>query len=156
MQPCRPSGRACTADDRRGAGRETGLHRHAEQVLVSSGGLPDALTASRPLAGTISQRILNETVKAGRVDREAGSLRTVQQILWHLADRNADALAALQTEDDDAGSIARDWIKTYATDAQGQVTADFEDGGSVRQEVVLHFAESRRTQEITVGIDNET
>ncbi|MFJ9917792.1 hypothetical protein ACIRSF_00685 [Streptomyces rubiginosohelvolus] len=128
MQPSRPSGRACTADDRRGAGRETGLHRQTEQVLASSGGLPDALTASRPLAGTISQRILNETVKAGRVDRETGSLRTVQQILWHLADRNADALAALQTEDDD-GSIARDWIKTYATDAQGQVTADFEDGG---------------------------
>ncbi|MFJ2853317.1 MULTISPECIES: hypothetical protein [Streptomyces] len=90
------------------------------------------------------------------MDRGNGLLRTVQQILWHLADRNADALAALQTEDDDAGSIARDWIKTYATDAQGQVTADFEDGGSVRQEVVLHFAESRRTQEITVGIDNET
>ncbi|WP_097972777.1 hypothetical protein [Streptomyces sp. gb14] len=90
------------------------------------------------------------------MDRETGSLRTVQQILWHLADRNADALAALQTEDDDAGSIARAWIKTYAKDAQGQVTADFEDEGSVRQEVVLHFAESRRTQEITVLIDNET
>jgi hypothetical protein len=26
----------------------------------------------------------------------------------------------------------------------------------VRQEVVLHFAESRRTQEITVRINNET
>ncbi|MYX04953.1 MULTISPECIES: hypothetical protein [unclassified Streptomyces] len=85
-----------------------------------------------------------------------GSLRAVQQILWHLADRNADALAALHTEDDDAGSKARAWTKTYAKDAQGQVTADFEGEGSVRQEVVLHFAESRRTQEITVRIDNET
>ncbi|NYS21104.1 hypothetical protein HFP43_32130 [Streptomyces sp. SJ1-7] len=27
-----------------------------------------------------------------------GSLRTVQQIVWHLADRDADALAALDTE----------------------------------------------------------
>ncbi|MYX01010.1 MULTISPECIES: hypothetical protein [unclassified Streptomyces] len=90
------------------------------------------------------------------MDRETGSLRTVQQILWHRADRNADAMAALHTEDDDARSIARAWIKTYAKDAQGQVTADFEGAGSVRQEVVLHFAESRRTPEITVRIDNET
>lgn len=60
---------------------------------------------------------------------ETGSLRTVQQILWHLADRNADALAALHTEDDDAGPIARAWIKTHAKDAQGQVTADFEGEG---------------------------
>ncbi|MEV7646039.1 hypothetical protein AB0O32_39715 [Streptomyces rubiginosohelvolus] len=36
------------------------------------------------------------------------------------------------------------------------MTADFEGEGSVRQEVVLHFAGSRRTQEITVRIDNET
>ncbi|MYR93928.1 hypothetical protein GTY67_34070 [Streptomyces sp. SID8374] len=85
----------------------------------------------------------------------AGSLRTVQQIVWHLADRDADALAALHTEDGDAGSTARAWIKTYSKDAQGQVTADFLDEGSVRQEVVLHFAESRRTQEITVRINNE-
>ncbi|MFC9035322.1 hypothetical protein [Streptomyces arboris] len=85
-----------------------------------------------------------------------GSLRTVQQIVWHLADRDADSLAALHTEDDDAGSRARAWIKAYAKDAQGQVTADFEDEGSARQEVVLHFAESRRTQEITVRINNET
>ncbi|MEV7897089.1 hypothetical protein [Streptomyces cyaneofuscatus] len=85
----------------------------------------------------------------------AGSLRTVQQIVWHLADRDADALAALHTEDGDADSTARAWIKTYSKDAQGQVTADFLDEGSVRQEVVLHFAESRRTQEITVRINNE-
>ncbi|MFD6656103.1 hypothetical protein ACFWEB_13250 [Streptomyces parvus] len=90
------------------------------------------------------------------MDQKTGSLRTVQQILWHRADRNADAMAALHTEDDDAGSMARAWSKTYAKDAQGQVTADFEGAGSVRQEVVLHFAESRRTQEITVRIDDET
>ncbi|MET9996455.1 hypothetical protein ABZ069_05935 [Streptomyces microflavus] len=86
----------------------------------------------------------------------AGGLRTVQQIVWHLADRDADALAALHTEDGDASSTARAWIKAYSKDAQGQVTADFLDEGSVRQEVVLHFAESHRTQEITVRINNET
>ncbi|MFB7050426.1 hypothetical protein ACFCX7_30400 [Streptomyces microflavus] len=77
-------------------------------------------------------------------------------IVWHLADRDADALAALHTEDGDANSTARPWIKAYSKDAQGQVTADFPEEGSVRQEVVLHFAESHRTQEITVRINNET
>ncbi|MEU2762995.1 hypothetical protein [Streptomyces sp. NPDC007094] len=85
-----------------------------------------------------------------------GSLRTVQQIVWHLADRDADALAALHTEDGDANSTARAWIKAYSKDAKGQVTADFLDEGSARQQVVLHFATSHRTQEITVRINNET
>ncbi|MEU8598977.1 MULTISPECIES: hypothetical protein [Streptomyces] len=84
-----------------------------------------------------------------------GSLRTVQQIVWHLADRDADALAALHTEDGDANSAARAWIKAYSKDAQGQVTADFLDEGSVRQQVILHFAETKRTQEITVRINND-
>ncbi|NED01962.1 hypothetical protein G3I55_09860 [Streptomyces sp. SID6648] len=127
-----------------------------EQVLASPDGLPDALTASRPLAGTISRRNLNEPVKAGRVDRGNGlpSNSPADPLAPRRPERRRPG--ALHTEDDDAGSIARAWIKTYAKDAQGQVTADFEGEGSVRQEVVLHFAESRRTQEITFRIDNET
>ncbi|MEU3837354.1 hypothetical protein [Streptomyces microflavus] len=65
-------------------------------------------------------------------------------------------MAALHTEDGDANFTARAWIKAYSKDAQGQVTADFPEEGSVRQEAVLHFAESHRTQEITVRINNET
>ncbi|MFC5217214.1 hypothetical protein [Streptomyces coerulescens] len=84
-----------------------------------------------------------------------GSLGTVQQIVWHLADEDAEALAALHTEGGDAGAEARAWIKAYGADAQGKVTADFLDEGSVRQDVVLHFAESRRTQELTVRIGDD-
>ncbi|MEU1254049.1 hypothetical protein ABZ445_12255 [Streptomyces chartreusis] len=84
-----------------------------------------------------------------------GSLGTVQQIVWHLADQDAEALAALDTEGGDAGAEARAWTKAYGADAQGKVTADFLDEGSVRQDVVLHFAESRRTQELTVRIGDD-
>lgn len=84
-----------------------------------------------------------------------GSLGTVQRIVWHLADKDADALAALNTEGGDAGSEARAWIKAYGADAQGEVTADFLDEGSVRQDVVLHFTKSRRTQELTVRIGDD-
>lgn len=113
MQPCRPSGRACTADDRRGAGRETGLHRQTEQVLASPDGLPDAPTASRPLAGTISRRILNEPVKTGRVDRGNGQPSNTPAD--PLAPRRPERRrpGAMHTEDDAVGcSIARAWIKT--------------------------------------------
>lgn len=84
-----------------------------------------------------------------------GSLGTVQQIVWHLADKDADALAALNTEGGDADAQARAWIKAYGADAQDEVTADFLDEGSVRQDVVLHFAKSRRTQELTVRIGDD-
>jgi len=84
-----------------------------------------------------------------------GSLGTVQEIVWHLADQDADALADLNTEEGDGRAEARAWIKAYGADAQGKVTADFLDEGSVRQDVVLHFAKSRRTQELTVRIGDD-
>jgi hypothetical protein len=79
-----------------------------------------------------------------------GSLETVQQVVWRLADADADGLAALHTEGGDAGPAARAWITAYGTAARAGVSADFPDEGSVRQEVVLHFSGPRRTQELTV------
>jgi hypothetical protein len=84
-----------------------------------------------------------------------GSLGTVQRIVWHLADKDAEGLAELNTEGGDAAAEARAWVEAYAADAQGEVTADFLDEGSVRQDVVLHFTKSRRTQELTVRIGDE-
>ncbi|MFI9251572.1 hypothetical protein [Streptomyces sp. NPDC053069] len=81
-----------------------------------------------------------------------GSLETVQKVVWRLADGDADGLAALNTEGDDAGPAARAWVRAYGTAARAEVTADFLDEGSVRQEVVLHFSGPRRTQELTVRI----
>jgi hypothetical protein len=56
---------------------------------------------------------------------------------------------------DYAGSEARAWVGTYGKAADGEVTADFLDEGSVRQEVVLHFGGPRRTQELTVRIGDD-
>lgn len=84
-----------------------------------------------------------------------GSLETVQQVVWRLADGDADGLAALDTEGGDARDEARDWVETYGRAARAEVTADFLDEGSVRQDVVLHFAGPRRTQELTVRIGDD-
>ncbi|MEU8850529.1 hypothetical protein AB0C70_30835 [Streptomyces sp. NPDC048564] len=84
-----------------------------------------------------------------------GSLETVQQVVWQLADGDVDGLAALDTEGGDAGSEARAWVGTYGKAADGEVTADFLDEGSVRQEVVLYFGDPRRTQELTVRIGDD-
>lgn len=84
-----------------------------------------------------------------------GNLETVQQVVWRLADRDVDGLAVLDGEDGDARSAARDWVETYGKAARAEVTADFLDEGSVRQEVVLHFTEPARTQELTVRIGDD-
>ncbi|MFB8181026.1 hypothetical protein ACFC8N_34350 [Streptomyces sp. NPDC055966] len=81
-----------------------------------------------------------------------GSLETVQKVVWRLADGDADGLAALHTEPGDVGPAAKAWIKAYGKAARSEVTADFLDEGSVRQDVVLHFTGPRRTQELTVRI----
>lgn len=84
-----------------------------------------------------------------------GSLETVQQVVRRLADGDADGLAALRTEGGDARPEARDWVETYGRAARAEVTADLLDEGSVRQDVVLHFAGPRRTQELTVRIGDD-
>ncbi|KOV59273.1 hypothetical protein [Streptomyces sp. MMG1121] len=84
-----------------------------------------------------------------------GSLETVQKVVWHLADQDADGLAALNTEGGDAGPAARAWVKAYGRAARSEVSADFLDEGSVRQDVVLHFSGPRRTQELTVRIGKD-
>ncbi|MFF7351683.1 MULTISPECIES: hypothetical protein [Streptomyces] len=81
-----------------------------------------------------------------------GSLETVQKLVWRLADGDADAVAALNTEGGDAGPAARAWIRAYGKAARDEVSADFRDEGSVRQDVVLRFSGPRRTQELTVRI----
>ncbi|OIK24636.1 hypothetical protein [Streptomyces malaysiense] len=82
-----------------------------------------------------------------------GSLGTVQKVVWRLADGDADGLAALDSEGGDAKPAARAWIKAYGeAAARDEVTADFDEEGSVRQEVVLHFTGPERTQRVTVRI----
>ncbi|MEU5797496.1 hypothetical protein ABZ800_28825 [Streptomyces sp. NPDC047813] len=82
-----------------------------------------------------------------------GSLEAVQRVVWRLADSDADGLAALGTEGGDARPAARAWVKAYGkAAARHEVTADFDEEGSVRQGVVLHFAGPDRTQEATVRI----
>ncbi|MGV4981942.1 hypothetical protein ACVB8X_17605 [Streptomyces sp. NRAIS4] len=85
----------------------------------------------------------------------AGSLETVQKVVWRLADGDTDGLAALHTEGGDAKPAARAWIKAYGNAARAEVTADFLDEGSVRQDVVLHFTGLHRTQELTVRIGKD-
>ncbi|WP_199573719.1 hypothetical protein [Streptomyces murinus] len=82
-----------------------------------------------------------------------GSLETVQRVVWRLADGDVDGLAALNTEGGDARPAARAWIKAYGkAAARDEVTADFDEEGSVRQTVVLHFTGPDRTQNVTVRI----
>ncbi|MFD8740775.1 hypothetical protein ACFV06_38485 [Streptomyces sp. NPDC059618] len=77
-----------------------------------------------------------------------GSLEAVQKAVWRLADNDADGLAALAVDATDADATARNWVKAFGAAAGGEVTADFYDEGSVRQVVVLYFAESGQTKEI--------
>ncbi|NED22188.1 hypothetical protein G3I31_29775 [Streptomyces sp. SID9913] len=82
-----------------------------------------------------------------------GSLRTVQEAVWRLADGDVEGLAALAVDDDThATSTARNWVRAFGSAAQGDVTADFYDDGLVRQVVVLYFARSGLTKEIEVRV----
>ncbi|MFJ7296564.1 hypothetical protein [Streptomyces collinus] len=81
-----------------------------------------------------------------------GSLETVQKAVWRLAEGDADGLAALAVDDAHADATARNWVKAFGAAAEGDVTADFYDEGSVRQVVVLYFAKSGQTKEIEARI----
>ncbi|WAU79543.1 hypothetical protein O1Q96_07165 [Streptomyces sp. Qhu-G9] len=84
-----------------------------------------------------------------------GSLGVVQKAVWLLADGDTDALADLAAEDGSAEETARNWVKTFGKGAEGEVTADFYDEGSTRQTVVLYFATSRQTKEITARLGED-
>ncbi|WP_435283889.1 hypothetical protein [Streptomyces koelreuteriae] len=85
----------------------------------------------------------------------AGSLETVQQAVWRLADGDTDGLAALAVDDEQADATARNWVKAFGAAAEEDVTADFYDEGSVRQVVVLYFAESGQIKEIEARIGED-
>ncbi|WP_217208276.1 hypothetical protein [Streptomyces sp. AC550_RSS872] len=122
-------------------------------VLLSAGAL---LTACSDSGGELDYQTGYASHRPLRVTGypSTGSLETVQQVVWRLADGDVDGLAALDTEGGDH-SAARDWVETYGTAARAEVSADFLDEGSVRQDVVLHFAGPRRTQELTVRIGDD-
>ncbi|GHB22207.1 hypothetical protein GCM10010306_013620 [Streptomyces umbrinus] len=84
-----------------------------------------------------------------------GSLGVVQEAVWRLADGDTDALADLSVEDGPAEKTARNWVESFGKAAKGEVTADFYDEGSTRQTVVLYFAKSRQTKEITARIGDD-
>ncbi|WP_328401479.1 hypothetical protein OHS70_27185 [Streptomyces sp. NBC_00390] len=81
-----------------------------------------------------------------------GSLDVVQRVVWRLADGDAEALAALAVEDGSPDATARNWVRAFGAAAQGEVTADFYDEGSLRQVVVLYFAKNGRSKEIEARI----
>lgn len=84
-----------------------------------------------------------------------GSLDTVQKAVWRLADGDVEGLADLAVDDTDAEATARNWVKAFGAAAEGEVTADFYDEGSVRQVVVLYFADSGQIKEIEARIGED-
>ncbi|MER0445996.1 hypothetical protein ABR738_15750 [Streptomyces sp. Edi4] len=77
----------------------------------------------------------------------------MQKTVWRLADRDADALAALAVDGGrDARATARHWVTAFGEAAGGKVTADFYDEGSTRQTVVLYFAAGGRRKAIDVRL----
>ncbi|QWB22183.1 MULTISPECIES: hypothetical protein [Streptomyces] len=85
----------------------------------------------------------------------AGSLETVQQAVWRLADGDTAGLAALAVDDEQADATARNWVKAFGAAAEEDVTADFYDEGSVRQVVVLYFGKSGQIKEIEARIGED-
>ncbi|MFJ8014978.1 hypothetical protein [Streptomyces sp. NPDC096339] len=83
-----------------------------------------------------------------------GSLGIAQQVVWRIADGEADALAALaygkQDVDGESVKTADNWIKAFGKGAAGKVTAEFYDEGSVRQEVVLYFHDTGQIKQVQV------
>lgn len=77
-----------------------------------------------------------------------GSLQIVQAAVWRLADGDVAGLAELAVDDTHSDATARNWVKAFGPAAEGDVTADFYDEGSVRQVVVLYFAKSGQIKEI--------
>ncbi len=87
-----------------------------------------------------------------------GSLRLTQELVWRIADGKTDDLRSLATGDSDdsqSTKTARNWVKGFEDGAQGKVTADFYDGGSERQVVVLYFHDTKQVKEFSMRLDGD-
>ncbi|MEW2315135.1 hypothetical protein [Streptomyces bauhiniae] len=88
-----------------------------------------------------------------------GSLETVQEVVWRMADGKAGDLEKLATGDSTAGETrdtAANWIKGFREGARGKVSADFYDEASERQVVVLYFQKTKQVKEISVRVDGDS
>ncbi|MFH8384077.1 hypothetical protein ACH4E7_24545 [Kitasatospora sp. NPDC018058] len=85
-----------------------------------------------------------------------GSLAITPRVVWRLAEGSADGLAGLATSDGssaEARSTAANWVTAFGEGAQGAVTADFYDEGSVRQSVVLYFHDTGQMKQLRIRLD---
>ncbi|MDX6758635.1 MULTISPECIES: hypothetical protein [Streptomyces] len=82
-----------------------------------------------------------------------GSLGITQQVVWRIADGDADGLAALVSDEQAEGVVektAQNWITAFRKGAGGKVTAEFYDEGSYRQTVVLYLHDTGQIKELYV------
>ncbi|MFD7631115.1 hypothetical protein ACFV7Q_34715 [Streptomyces sp. NPDC059851] len=82
-----------------------------------------------------------------------GTLGITQQVVWRIADGDADGLAALADPGKDRGTTektAENWIAAFRKGAGGKVTAEFYDEGSYRQTVVLYMHDTGQIKEIYI------
>ncbi|MFD3808155.1 hypothetical protein ACFWSF_19055 [Streptomyces sp. NPDC058611] len=82
-----------------------------------------------------------------------GSLGITQQVVWRIADGKVGELASLGADGEDKGipeKTAENWIAAFGKGARGNVTAEFYDEGSLRQEVVLYLHETGQIKQIQV------
>ncbi|MFD8223124.1 hypothetical protein ACFV16_03000 [Streptomyces massasporeus] len=134
--------------------RKTWLIRFALSALVVAGGLLTGC-ASDDTSLTYQTDYSNHRPLKVVGYPSAGSLETVQKAVWRLADGDTDGLAALAVDGKQADATARNWVKAFGAAAKEDVTADFYDEGSVRQVVVLYFAQSGQVKEIEARIGED-
>ncbi|MFJ7264892.1 hypothetical protein ACIQV2_32580 [Streptomyces globosus] len=82
-----------------------------------------------------------------------GTLGITQQVVWRIADGDADGLAALADPGKDRGTTektAENWIAAFRKGAGGKVTAEFYDEGSYRQTIVLYLHDTGQIKEIYI------
>ncbi|GGZ87624.1 hypothetical protein GCM10010329_04480 [Streptomyces spiroverticillatus] len=89
-----------------------------------------------------------------------GTLRTVQRVVWRLADGDPDGLAELAIKDDGAENespekTAQNWVDAFGEGARGKVTADFYGDGSYRTAVVLYFEKTKQIKQILVRVGSD-
>ncbi|MCY0924170.1 hypothetical protein OS965_39715 [Streptomyces sp. H27-G5] len=85
-----------------------------------------------------------------------GSLRTIQEAIWRIADADSKGLESLATSDSEKPvqrQTASNWITAFKKGAQGKVTADFYGSGVDRQAVVLYFHKTKQIKAISVRLD---
>ncbi|NEE22977.1 hypothetical protein G3M58_93070 [Streptomyces sp. SID7499] len=134
--------------------RKTRLTRFALPAVVVVGGLLTGCTSDDKSLTYQTDYGNHQALKVVGYP-SAGSLETVQQAVWRLADGDTEGLAALAVDGKQADATARNWVEAFGAAAKGEVTADFYDEGSVRQVVVLYFAKSGQTKEIEARIGED-